>query len=93
MLTIFNSFFYPNKWPELPHVTVCSARDGRLKLTCALEKRAEYMMYRMESTLVGQELPPMKLARFQDRDGILWCTGRFHSSSKFKCEDVEMDLP
>ena len=27
------------------------------------------------------------------KDGILLSTGRFDSSAKFKCEDVEMDLP
>ena len=49
-------------------------------------------MFRQESELVTRALPPQKLERFQKADGIWWSTGRFDSYSKFKCEDVEMDL-
>ena len=35
----------------------------------------------------------MKVENFQDQDGIYWNTGRFDSSARFKCEDVEMSLP
>ena len=35
----------------------------------------------------------MKLGNFQNQDGIYWSTGQFDSSARFKCEDVEMDLP
>lgn len=73
--------------------TMCSAGDGKLKLTCSLEKMVEHVMFLLESTMVLQVLSPMKMARYQYHDGILWSTGRFDSSAKFKFEDVEMDLP
>ena len=36
---------------------------------------------------------PQKLEKYPEQEGILWSTGRFDSSSKFKSEDVEMTLP
>ena len=50
-------------------------------------------MFRTESARIRSEFPSSKLGNFQNQDGILWSTGRFDSSTKFKCEDVEMDLP
>lgn len=50
-------------------------------------------MFRVESARIRSEFPPTKLENFQDQDGILWSTGRFDSSARFKCEDVNMNLP
>ena len=70
--------------------TLCCTGDSRLQITSALKKRAKTLMFRMESARIRSELPPMKLDQFQDQSGILWSTGRFDSSTKFKCEDMEM---
>ena len=43
--------------------------------------------------MVTKTLSPQHLERFQKQDGIWWSTGRFDSSAKFKCEDVEIDVP
>ena len=43
--------------------------------------------------MVTKALSPQKLDRYQNQDRILWSTGRFNSSGKFKCEDVQMILP
>ena len=62
-------------------------------MTSTLERRAENLMFRLVSTVIRHEFPPGKIANFRYYDGILWSTGRFDSLAKFKCEDVEMDLP
>ena len=53
-----------------------------------LEKRAETLIFRKKSATL-RTLPP---SIFQNQDGIYWSTGRFASSARFKCEDVDMDL-
>ena len=73
--------------------TLCCAGASRLQTNSALEKRAETLMLRRESARIRNEFPSLKLENFQDQDWILWSTGRFDSSTRFKCEDAEMDLP
>ena len=73
--------------------TLCCAGDSRIQASSALERRAETLMFRTESVRIRSEFPLSKLGNFQDQDGILWSKGRLDSSAKFKCEDVEMDLP
>ena len=62
-------------------------------MTSALERIAENLMFRLESAAIQKELPPAKISNFKYHEGILWSTGRFDSLAKFKCADVEMDLP
>lgn len=50
-------------------------------------------MFRQESELVTKALPPQKLERYESVDGIWWSIGRFCRSSRFKFEDIEMNLP
>ena len=50
-------------------------------------------MFRTESARIRNELPPSKVENFQNQDRIYWSTGRFDSSARFKCEDVEISLP
>ena len=72
---------------------LCSAGDGRLKRIIALEKRAENLVFRLESTAIQKECSPAKISNFKHHNGILCSTGRFDSYSRFKCEDVEIDHP
>ena len=73
--------------------TQCSAGASRLQINSVLERRAETLMFRAESARIRNKLPPSKLGNFQNQDGIYWSTGRFYSSARFKCEDVDMNLP
>ena len=73
--------------------TLCSAGAIRFQICSVLEKRAETLIFRKESAKLRNELPPSKLGIFQNQDGIYWSKGRFDSSARFKCEDVDMDLP
>ena len=79
--------------PGTRNCTLCSAGGGRLKMTSALERRAENLMFRLESAAIQKKLPPAKISNFKYHEGILWSTGRFDSLARFKCEDVELDLP
>ena len=62
-------------------------------MTSALERIAENLMFRLESAAIQKKLPPAKISNFKYHEGILWSTGRFDSLARFKCEDVELDLP
>ena len=72
---------------------LCAAGDDKLKQVGLAEKRAERLMYRKESGILTKALSPQHLERFRKQDGIWWSTGKFDSSTRFKCEDVEIDLP
>ena len=71
---------------------LCNAGDDKFKEIGMLEKRAEYLMYRKESDIITKTLSPQHLKRFQKQDGIWWSAGKFDSSTKFKCEDLEVDV-
>ena len=72
---------------------LCNAGDDKLKEIGLLKKRAEHLMFKKESDIITKVLSPQHLERFQKQDGIWWSTGKFDSSTRFKCEDVEGDLP
>ena len=72
---------------------LCGPGDDKLKVGLE-EKRAERLFFRAESDLISKTLPPQQLERFFcKQDGIWWSTGKFDSSTRFKFEDVELDLP
>ena len=86
---------------------LCGAGDNKIKQVGFEEQRAERLLFRAEmesgccpwsrspwtSDIISKSLPSQQLERFRKQDGIWWSTGKFDSSTRFKCEDVEMDLP
>ena len=53
----------------------------------------EQRNFSSESDRISKVLPSQQLERFRKQDGIWWSTGKFDSSTRFKFEDVELDLP
>ena len=73
--------------------SLCVAGDDQVKMAGALEKRLDLLIFRKESRVLSSILSNQQMERFQRQNGVWWSTGRFDSSTRFKFEDVEFDLP